>query len=167
MLDLTRQALESLTTAVLVPAVAKTGEVDDYVRAVKRGIVEFIARRYQAPKEVLARHFGKSDRWLYRQLEDALKARREAADAHTGSQSLLIDVINYFQDLYPKDASAGQCARALKPLGWKINGAELEPCLRLYEKMGFRIEGVKERAAFMGGRYHNSIIMAIWIGEET
>ncbi len=136
MLDLTRQALESLTTAVLVPAVAKTGEVDDYVRAVKRGIVEFVARRYKAPKEVLARHFSKSDRWVYRQLEEAIKARQEAGDEPDG-QSLLIDVINFFQEQYPEAATPGQCARALKRRGWTINGAELEPVLGLYEKMGF------------------------------
>ncbi len=150
MLDLTRQALESLTMAVLVPAVAKTGDVDDYVRAMKRGIVEFVARRYQAPKEVLARHFSKSDRWVYRQLEEAIKARREAAAGQKGGQSLLIDVINYFQEQYPKSGSAGQCARALKTQGWQINGAELEPCLDLYEKMGF-LERVPEEA---GGVHH-------------
>ncbi len=137
MLDLTRQALESLTAAVLVPAVAKTGEVDDYVRAVKRGIVEFVARRYKAPKEVLARHFSKSDRWVYRQLEEALKARRGAGGGQPDGQSLLIDVINFYQEVYPDAASPGQCARVLKRQGWSINGAELEPVLELYVKMGF------------------------------
>ncbi len=142
MLDLTKQALESLTQAVLVPAVARTGEVDEYVRDMKRAIVEFVVEHYQTPKEVLARHFGKSDRWVYRQLEDALKARKNGASkapSHDG-QRLLLDVINFFQERFPEGATPGECSRALKARSWDLNGVELEPCLSLYVAMGY-LEG--------------------------
>lgn len=139
MLDLTKQALEILTQAVLVPAVAKTGEVDEYIRDMKRAIVEFVVQHYQTPKEVLARHFGKSDRWVYRQLEDALKARQEMPQkgpAHDG-QRLLLDVVNFFQERYPEGATAAECSRTLKGQSWKLNGVELEPYLVLYVAMGY------------------------------
>lgn len=144
MLDLTKQALETLTHAILIPAVAKTGEVDEFVRDMKRAIVEFVVDHYQTPKEVLARHFGKSDRWVYRQLEDAIKARKEAegtGQVHDG-QRLLIDVINFFQERYPKGATPGECARALKIRSWDLNGVELEPGLELYVAMGY-LEEIK------------------------
>jgi hypothetical protein len=106
----------------------------------KQAIVEFVVQHYQTPKEVLARHFGKSDRWVYRQLEDALKARQEAnlnrGPAHDG-QRLLLDVVTYFQDRYPDGATAAECSRALKSLAWKLNGVELEPYLELYVAMGY------------------------------
>ncbi len=145
MLDLTKQALEILTQSILIPAVARTGEVDEYVRDMKRAIVEFVLDQYQTPKEVLARHFGKSDRWVYRQLEDAIKARQEnpsKGPVHDG-QRLLIDVITFFQERFPGGASPGECARALKTQAWTLNGVELEPCLELYVAMGY-LEELRE-----------------------
>lgn len=148
MLDLTKQALEILTRSILIPAVARTGEVDEYVRDMKRAIVEFVVEHYQTPKEVLARHFGKSDRWVYRQLEDAIKARQDTpakGPAHDG-QRLLIDVITFFQERYPAAATPGECSRALKANAWELNGVELAPCLALYVAMGY-LEEVREHGS--------------------
>lgn len=141
MLDHVKDTLGIFLDAVVSPAVARTGEIDDVVKTLKQGLVKYVVDRHGAHKDVIARHLGKSDRWLYRQLEDFEAARREPIEPHEGYR-LLCDALGFYTSVAPKAATVTECARHLRALKWKISTLELEPALTLYAGMGYldRIE---------------------------
>lgn len=137
MLDHMKDALGIFVEHVVSPAVARTGELDEVVKNLKQGLVKYVVERHGAPKDVIARHLGKSDRWLYRQLEDFEAARKEpSAEPHEGYR-LMCDALGYFSSQAPRAATATECARHLRQLKWKISTQELEPALTLYAGMGY------------------------------
>ncbi|MFM7199420.1 MAG: hypothetical protein ACKO6N_01400 [Myxococcota bacterium] len=144
MLDHVKEVLGIFVDTVVSPALARTGEIDEVVRALKQGLVKYVVERHGAPKDVIARHLGKSDRWLYRQLEDFETARKEPLEPHDGYR-LLCDVLNYYTSLAPQTAGVTECARHLRAIKWKISTLELEPSLSLYAGMGY-LERVESEA---------------------
>jgi len=142
MLDYMKEVLGVFLDRVISPGVARTGDVDEVVRLLKQAIVKHVVERHSVPKDVLARHFGKSDRWLYRQLESAEQAKREPLTPHKGHQ-LMYEVLKFYTSSLPKGATPTTCAKYLRHRKWKISTMELQPLLDLYAGMGYlqRSEG--------------------------
>ncbi len=127
---------------VMSPAVARTGELDEVVKTLKQVLARYVVDRHAAPKEVLARHLGKSHRWLYRQLEDMEQEPTRPPRGDGGHKSheghrLMCDSLRYFHEISPSSGSATACAMYLRDHGWKISTFELEPLLELYSGMGY------------------------------
>ncbi len=142
MLDYMKEVLGVFLERVISPGVARTGDVDDVVTFLKQAIVRHVVERHAVPKDVLARHFGKSDRWLYRQLENAEQRKREPLEPHKGHQ-LMYDVLTFYTSSLPGRATPTACAKHLRQRKWKISTMELQPLLDLYAGMGYlqRTEG--------------------------
>ncbi len=142
MLDYMKTVLEVFLERVISPGVARTGDVDEVVTFLKQAIVKHVVERHPAPKDILARHFDKSDRWLYRQLENAEQRKREPKTPRKGHQ-LLYDVMTFYAAHLPKRATPTACAKYLRQHKWKITTAVLQPLLDLYAGMGYlqRFEG--------------------------
>lgn len=136
MLDHMREVLSLFLENVISPAVARTGEIDEVVKTLKQGLVRYVVEKHAAPKDVLARHFGKSDRWLYRQLEDSELAREEPWTPHEGHR-LLYEVMRFFHEPAPREATVMEVAKHLRTHNWKISTDELESLLELYSGMGY------------------------------
>lgn len=136
MLDHMKEVLGILLENVISPGVARTGEVDEVVKLLKQAIVKYVVERHAVPKDVLAKHFDKSDRWLYRQLEDFEQAKREPLTPHKGHQ-LLYDVLRFYHTAVPDGGNPTACAKNLRQRKWKISTMELEPLLNLYAGMGY------------------------------
>lgn len=152
MLNHMKEVLGIFVENLISPGVARTGEIDEVVKTLKQGLVKYVVERQAVPKDVIARHFGKSDRWLYRQLEDFEQAKREPVPiAHEGHR-LLYEVLRFFHARAPQPGTTTECAKHLRELKWKITVAELEPLLYLYAGMGYleRREGAngKEEASY-------------------
>jgi len=142
MLDHMKEVLTIFLENLVSPALARTGEVDEAIKTLRQGLVKYVVHRYAGPKDALARHLGKSDRWLYRQLEEWEHAQKESLTPHEGHR-LLFEVLKFYHASRTTQATAITCARHLRKQRWKITTAELEPLLDLYAGMGHlvRIEG--------------------------
>lgn len=136
MLDHMKEVLGIFLENVISPGVARTGEVDEVVKSLKQSLVKYVIDRHAAPKDAIARHFGKSDRWLYRQLEDSEQAKKEPLTPHEGHR-LLFEVLKFYHAQSPQRATVTECAKHLRAMSWKISTAELEPLLTLYTGMGY------------------------------
>ncbi len=136
MLDHMKEVLGIFLENLISPAVARTGEIDEVVKSLKQALVRYVVERHAVPKDVLARHLGKSDRWLYRQLEDSEQAKREPFTPHAGHR-LLYEVLKFYHEPAPRRATVTECAKHLRQMNWKISTSELEPLLDLYAGMGY------------------------------
>jgi hypothetical protein len=152
MLDHMKEVLGIFLENLISPGVARTGEVDEVVKSLKQALVRYVVDRHAAPKDVIARHLGKSDRWLYRQLEDSELAKKEPLSPPHEGHRLLYEVLKFYHARSPQSGTVTECAKHLRQIQWKISTSELEPLLTLYSGMGYleRLEGEpgKEEASY-------------------
>lgn len=145
MVQLTRDLVEILIKNVIVPSASGLGDVDGLTQTLKRGIVSYVIECGDAPKDALARIFDKSDRWIYRQLEemDGRKERRHLGEDHAGYE-LMVKVVEFFASLYPKEASPAACTHALRRSKIDVVVQTLEPILNLCVDQGYLTRTVIE-----------------------
>lgn len=145
MVQLTRDLVEILLKNMIVPSASGLGDVDGLTNTLKRGIVSYVIECGDAPKDALARIFDKSDRWIYRQLEemDGRKERRHLGEDHAGYE-LMVKVVEFFCSLYPKEASSSACVHALRRSKIDVVVQTLEPILNLCVDQGYLTRTVIE-----------------------
>lgn len=145
MVHLTRDLVEILLKNLIVPSASGLGDVDGLTHTLKRGIVSYVIECGDAPKDALARIFDKSDRWIYRQLEemDGRKERRHLGEDHAGYE-LMVKVVEFFASLYPKETSAAACVHALRRSKIDVVVQTLEPILNLCVDQGYLTRTVIE-----------------------
>lgn len=138
MVQLTRDLVEILLQNLIVPPASGLGDVDGLMRALKRGIVSYVIDCGDAPKDALARIFDKSDRWIYRQLEEmeSSKEQRHLGDDH-GGYELMVKVVEFYTQLYPKEAPPQACVHALRRQKIDVVVQTLEPILNLCVDQGY------------------------------
>ena len=100
-LELLDRVVGTLIRNVIVPVVAKTGQMDQAVKSLKRAAVELLITETDASKTTIADHFGKSNRWAYRMLEEAKEIKEGIVKEEP--RPLLYDVM----DLLYVDATQG------------------------------------------------------------
>lgn len=86
MIEVMRGVLHALLQSTVAPAVAQSGDLDEAVKSLKRAVVAFSATQSEASKETLARHFGKSGRWVYLHLDPPAKSKRGRKKKSAASQ---------------------------------------------------------------------------------
>ncbi len=138
MVHLTRDLVEILIQNLIVPSASSLGDVDGLTQTLKRGIVSYVLDCGDAPKDALAKIFDKSDRWIYRQLEemDGRKERRHLGEDHAGYE-LMCRVVEFYAQLYPKEAPAQACVHALRRSKIDVVVQTLEPILNLCVDQGY------------------------------
>lgn len=138
MVHLTRDLVELLLENLIVPSASSLGDVDGITHHLKRGIVSYVLDSCDAPKDALAKIFDKSDRWIYRQLEemDGRKERRHLGEDHAGYE-LMVKVVEFYVKMYPKEAPAQACVHALRRAKLPIVVQTLEPMLNLCVDQGY------------------------------
>src|SRR5688572_7998611 len=132
MVQLTRDLVEILIENLIVPSASALGDVDGLTQALKKGIVSYVIDCADAPKDALAKIFDKSDRWIYRQLEemDGRKERRHLGEDH-GGYELMAKVVDFYAQLYPKEAPAQTCVHALRRSKFDVVVQTIDPVLNL------------------------------------
>lgn len=145
MVHLTRDLVEILINNVIVPSASGLGDVDGLAQTLKKGMVSYIVDCADAPKEALAKIFDKSDRWIYRQLAemDGRKERRQMGEDHAGYE-LMVKVVNYYMQLFPREASALACVHALRRSKVDVVLQTLEPVLNLCVDQGYLVRVIIE-----------------------
>lgn len=145
MVQLSRDLVEILIKNLIVPSASGLGDVDGLTQTLKRGIVSYVIECGDAPKDALARIFDKSDRWIYRQLEemDGRKERRHLGEDHAGYE-LMVKMVEFFASLYPKEASSAACVHALRRSKINVVVQTLEPILNLCVDQGYLTRTVIE-----------------------
>lgn len=139
MVVLMKQVLDALLRNTIAPAVARSGDLDEAVKTLKKSVVGFTAAQATVPKDVLARHFGKSDRWVYRYLEDLSRERRRASKEGKeppAPRSLIERVMHLAVTRYPDALTAADIKSHLDKEGHRIELGELESLLNLYSNIG-------------------------------
>ncbi len=138
MVELTRDLVEILIENVIVPSASSIGDVDGLTQTLKHGIVSYVLDCGDVRKEAAARIFSKSDRWIYRQLEEieGRKERRRIGDDHAG-YDLMVRVVQFYAQLYPREAPAQACVRALRRNHVNVVVQSLQPVLNLCVDQGY------------------------------
>ena len=154
MMVLMRQVLNTLLENMVAPAVAASGDVDEVVKTLKKAVVVYIDQRYSLPKDLLARHFGKSDRWVYRYLEELSRQKRKgqpAAEEAPQEDSLQKRILYLVVERYPEALTARQIQQLLDAKSFQIEHKELESMLRLYADAGLlKAEAIGADGTTMG-----------------
>lgn len=137
MKDPVRDVLAALTESLITPTVAKTGELDEFVNGVKMGVVQHLAKHSDAAKDILARHFGKSDRWVYRMLSEFKSyLEDQSSESQLGRRQIMSDLLFYVQTHYPEGVGVAECRRLLGDKGWRLSEPDVAGLLSLYVDMG-------------------------------
>lgn len=132
MIQLVNSILESMIVNMITPAVASTGELDETVKLLKRSIVRLVADRSRTSKQVLAHHFERSERWVYRLLEEV--EAEELDREHSPTTRLIQDVMDVFYEAAPKGLSLEEATERLEAKRRSMP-KDLEPYLKLYVDM--------------------------------
>lgn len=140
MLDLLDKVLETLIVNTVAPVIAQNGRIDDAVKLLKRAAVQVAIRTTDQSKQVLAKHFGMSDRWLYRHWEEAKAAQIDGR--LEPRRPLVYEVADLLEHADPTPLTVGQIAKHLQERRWRLERTELEAQLRLYVDTGL-IEPVR------------------------
>lgn len=140
MINLLDRVLETLITHTISPAVVRTGQIDDAIRVLKRSAVHVAVSATQQSKAVLARHFDKSDRWLYRMEEDARAAEQDRAQA--AGRPLIYDVMEILFLAQPEPVSTTLLVDDLSQRRIVRDRSEIEAQLNIYVATGL-IEAVE------------------------
>jgi hypothetical protein len=138
MVQLTRDLVEILLQNLIVPPASGLGDVDGLMRALKKGIVSYVIDCGDAPKDALAKIFDKSDRWIYRQLEemDTDREQRHLGEDH-GGYELMLKAVEFYTQLYPREAPPQACVHALRRQKIDVVVQTLEPVLNLCVDQGY------------------------------
>lgn len=163
MIDIMQQVIKVLVSDVLAPAVARTGDLDGVVTNIKSSVAQYVRDSKISP-DVLAMHFGKSERSIYRYFEQVdqeeekkalqkseakeprrlekgrAEARRGRKPApveelnHEGTQ-LMTRILDFFY--HRKDAVEPEaCVRYLRRQEPALSAARIKPLLDFYAMMG-------------------------------
>lgn len=136
MIQLVSQVLESMLINVITPAMARTGDVDRVVDILKKSVVTYAAERTDEGKETLARHFSKSNRWVYRFLAEQRKEIEDGPPEPT-VDSLINMIMNIYYQAYPRELTPKECAEEIKARGRRgVSAAVVEPLLNVYTDLG-------------------------------
>lgn len=149
MIELMQQAIEVIVSDVLAPAVARTGDLDGTVTSIKNSVAKY-ASGSGLGKDVLALHFGKSQRSIYRYLpftedtEDGRKRRGKVPQPrklrtaeplpHDGLQ-LMNRILEYFS-AKKEPVEADACVRYVRRLDPRVSSIHVQDLLNLYALMG-------------------------------
>lgn len=133
MVEIMQQVIHVLVKEVLAPAVARTGDLDGAVQTIKFGVASYV-HEAGLPPEILAKHFGKSERSIYRYFEQMGKEVRKADSAHEGVQ-LMMRILEFYyarKEALPPDA----CIRYLRRHDPSVSPSDISGLLDLYATMG-------------------------------
>jgi hypothetical protein len=133
MVEIMQQVINVLVNDVLAPAVARTGDLDGAVQNIKFSVANYV-HEAGLPPEILAKHFGKSERSIYRYFEQMGKETRKADAAHEGVQ-LMMRILEFYytrKDALPPDA----CIRYLRRHDPSVSPSDITGLLDLYATMG-------------------------------
>lgn len=164
MIDLMQQVIKVLVSDVLAPAVARTGDLDGVVTHIKSSVAHY-ARESGLPPDVLAMHFGKSERSIYRYYEqidneekkEKEQKKAEAKESRRGEKTkrevkrgrkpaaveelnhdgvqLMTRILDFFYNR--KDAVEPEaCVRYLRRHEPTLSAGRIKPLLDFYAMMG-------------------------------
>lgn len=139
MVVLMKQVLDALLRNAIAPAVARSGDLDEAVKTLKKSVVGFTATQASVPKDVLAKHFGKSDRWVYRYLEDLSREKRQGkatGELQPPPRSLIEKIMQLVVSQYPTPLTAQEIQAQLERDQQRVDLGELQALLGLYADIG-------------------------------
>lgn len=143
-IEMRRRLFRLLVRKVIAPALVSSEDLDAAVDYLKTCVVEYGDRR-ALPKDAIAFHFGKSDRWVYNYLENiksrklrtpAVKRIKAAAppllpDVADGYRQMVV-VVGHLQEIYPRTASADELGALVGTLPSHANWDSFRALLSLY-----------------------------------
>lgn len=124
MIEIIRRIQDSVVENILAQLVLQTGDLGGVVEHLKRSVVRLAQERSEAPKEYLSQHFGKSERWFYRYLEEPREGREGSRDLHA--------VINALIELSPTPCSPAAVLSCLKEARPKLTLHDMNALLEFY-----------------------------------
>lgn len=152
MLELMQQAISVIVSDVLAPAVARTGDLDGTVHNIKFSVANY-ANGSGLGREVLALHFGKSERSIYRYFEQTRDSAAEGSERkvrgraaglrkpkkaeptpHDGVQ-LMHRILDFFASK-KEPVEADACVRYVRRVDPRISSVHVQDLLDLYALMG-------------------------------
>lgn len=156
MIEVMQQVISVLVSDVLAPAVARTGDLDGVVQHIKYSVAHYAKESGLTP-DILAMHFGKSERSIYRYFEqmevepkkgekpklgemrdikalDLSKPPKKGVPAHDGV-ALMSRILEFFYShKEPRDADA--CVRFVRRGNPHVAAKDVMGLLDLYALMG-------------------------------
>ena len=132
MLSLVKEISALVIQEVLSPAVIRTGDLDGTLSEIKRAVTRSIRERGAAP-EVLALHFARSQRSIYRYMDLMPTENRQGEDK--GEPTLAETLVGYCGSS-EDGKSAESCARYIRRRYPQLSMNEVEGLLDLYARTG-------------------------------
>ena len=145
-IDVRRRLFRLLVRKVITPALVSSEDLDAAVDYLKTCVVEYGDRR-ALPKDAIAFHFGKSDRWVYNYLEN-LKNKKSRApvvkrikaigppalpDVGEGYRQM-VAVVGHLQEIYPRSASVEELGTMVGMYPDNVGWDSFRALLSLYEE---------------------------------
>lgn len=150
MIDLMNRVLKVLLMNTVIPVLVKTGHLDDAIHDIRRGAVDATVSSTRVSKKVIGKHFGRSERWIYKQLEALLV--EEEPTSKVGSNALIFDVMDVFSSNLPKSLNIDDVFDVVKLKHRSLKRKDLVDQFQVYVDVGLlkNVDGEERYGAAVG-----------------